>query len=129
MKDDQKEVLIQNTSTGFALLQSIQNRGSILYLSHGYTLFFLWDKISRTWEWPFYLECSQPELRPSSWGDIYSQQELFCLISEDYISTCFLYQQVRLLTIWLSIYFKSYMRYSCDPLGQHKTFKNYVSLP
>jgi len=29
MKDDQKEVLIQSTSTGFALLQSIQSQDPI----------------------------------------------------------------------------------------------------
>jgi len=74
MKDYQKEVLIQNTSTGFALLQSIQIQGPILSLSYGYTLFFLWGKMSRTWERPLYLESSQPELRPSSWGGVYSPQ-------------------------------------------------------
>jgi len=37
---DQKEVLIQNTKTGFALFQSIQNQGPIQSLSYGYTLFF-----------------------------------------------------------------------------------------
>ena len=32
MKDDQKEVVIQNSSTRFAILQSIQSQGPIQYL-------------------------------------------------------------------------------------------------